>query len=246
MGTRRQTAIRTRISDIVNSKFVHKEGLEPSYVITDLGLKISRARVVGTVVDSFFSEDGNFSSITIADDTGSIRAKAFQENSNIFDPIDIGDSVLIIGRVREYSEENYIIPEIIKKIADPNYALLHKLEVLKEILNQRKFFDIISKEKVKFSDLEELKNYLIKEYGISDYYLDGIFETLSEIETIKQENYKPVLIEAIRKLDKGKGVEIKKLLDEINLPDNVFEEVVNELLNEGICYESSPGNLKLA
>ena len=246
MEIKRQTAVRTRISDLLNSKFVRKEGMEPSYIITDLGIKISRAKIIGTIIDKFYSEDGNFSTVTIADDTGSIRVKAFQEETSVFDAVELGDTITVIGKVREYAEENYLIPEILKKLPDPNYETLHKLEVLKSILNQRQVLQLVDREKDKFSDLEELKNYLIKEYGVSQHIVEGILETLKTVEPAINKNYKELVIESIQKLDKGKGVDIKKLIEECKLPDGAFEEVIGDVLNEGICYESSPGIIKLA
>jgi len=108
METLRQTTSRARISDIVNSNFVRKEGFEPSYVLTDSGQRISRVYLIGTIVDKFMNENGNYSSITIDDDSDSIRIKAFREQVNIFDNFNVGDLVMVIGKVRNYAEENYI------------------------------------------------------------------------------------------------------------------------------------------
>lgn len=241
METLRQTMFKTRISDVVNGRFVRKEGMEPSYVLTDLGQKVSRVNLLGTVVDKFMSEDGNYSSITIDDDSDSIRVKAFRENVNMFDNLDVGDLVVVIGKVREYTDENYIIPEIVKKIANPNYEILHKLEVLKQLVQQKKILDKIKEEK--FADVEELKKHAKEKLNIDTDAVEGIVETLS-VEEEKKEDYKPLILELLEKLDKGDGVEFKKLLEESKLPENAFEEVINELLSNGICYEPIPGVIK--
>ncbi len=244
MQTLRQTMIRSRIYDIVNGKFVRKEGLEPSYVLTDTGQRISRVNLLGTIVDKFMSEDGNYSVITIDDDSDSIRIKTFREDVSIFDNLEIGDIVMVIGKVREYAGENYIIPEIVKKIADPNYESLHKLEILKQLIKQKKILEEINKEKDKLGNVEELKEHIRKKYDIDSDSLEGIFETLSIDEETKEKDYKPLILEILEKLDKGEGVEFKKLLEQSKLQENTFEEVINELLSEGICYEPSPGVLK--
>jgi RPA family protein len=243
MENLRQTTVKARISDVVNSKFIKKEGMEPSYILTELGQKISRANLVGTIVDKFMSEDGNYSSITVDDDYDSIRIKAFKEDSNIFSNLEIGDLIMVIGKVREYAGENYIIPEIVKKVANPNYESLHRLEVLKLLSKQKKDLDNIKKNKEKFGNVEELKTYLKKEYDIDEDTVDAVIESLSTEEETK-EDYKPLLLETLEKLDKGEGIEFKKLLEESKLPENVFEEVVNELLSDGTCYEPSPGVMK--
>lgn len=243
MENLRQTTIKARISDVVNSKFIKKEGLEPSYVLTELGQKISRANLVGTIVDKFMSEDGNYSSITVDDDSDSIRVKAFKEDSNFFANLEIGDLVTVIGKVREYADENYIIPEIVKKITDPNYESLHRLEILKQLLKQKKDLENIKKDKDNFRNLEELKTHMKKVYDIDGNTVDAVIESLLTEEGSK-EDYKPLLLETLEKLDKGEGIEFKKLLEESKLPENIFEEAVNELLSDGTCYEPSPGVMK--
>jgi len=244
METLRQTTIRSRISDVVNGNFIRKEGLEPSYVLTELGQKISRSNLLGTIVDKFMSEDGNYSSITIDDDSDSIRIKAFRENVNIFDNLETGDFVMVIGKVREYADENYIIPEIVKKIADPNYECLHKLEVLKQLLKQKKVLESLKKEKEKFGNIEELKTFAKKKYDADSNTVEAIVESLTVEEETEEKDYKPLVLETLDKLDEGEGVEFKKLLEQSKLSENIFEEVINDLLSDGICFEPKPGVLK--
>ncbi|MEX2739344.1 MAG: OB-fold nucleic acid binding domain-containing protein [Candidatus Wukongarchaeota archaeon] len=240
----RQTTSRARISDIVNGNFIRKEGFEPSYVLTDLGQRISRTYLIGTIVDKFMSENGNYSSITIDDDSDSIRIKAFREQVNIFDNFNVGDLVMVIGKVRNYADENYVIPEIVKKITDPNLESLHKLEVLKRTISYKKALEIVKKEKENFGDVEKLKKYVKKHHGIDEDVADSILETLTTEEETKEKDYKPLLLETLDRLDDGEGVEFKKLLEESKLTENVFEETINEILSDGICFEPKPGIIK--
>lgn len=244
METLRQTAIRTRISDIISGKFVRKEGLDPSYVLTNLGEKMSRTKIVGMIVDKFMSEDGSYSSLTVDDDSDSIRIKYFGEDAEKVNETEVGNFVMIIGKVREYANENYIIPEIIKKINKPNYELLHKLEVLKKILEQKKIIETLKKESENFTDVEELKKFAEKKYGISGQVVEAFTESLKNKEEPKKKDYKPMVLETLDKLDEGEGIEIRKLIEECKLPENIFEEVINELLTDGICFEPKPAVLK--
>lgn len=245
MEVKRQTAVRARISDLTNFMFIKKEGLESSYVLTDLGMRISKAKLVGTVIDKFISEDGNYSSITLSDDTDTIRVKAFKEDVEIFDELERGDLAMIVGKVKQYADENYLIPQIVRKITDPNVEILHKLDVLKSIKAQKKIFDIINREKDKFADLEELKLFLKKEYLIDPSIAEGVLEFLIQSDKIKETDYKPLIIEKIKELDKGKGVEIAKIIEEVKIPVTLLTELLNELLSDGICYEPNPGVIKL-
>ena len=244
METLRQTTSRAKASDIVTGNFIRKEGFEPSYVLTELGQRISRAYLIGTIVDKFMSEAGNYSSITIDDDSDSIRIKAFREQVNIFDNFDVGDLVMIIGKVRNYAEENYIIPEIVKKITDPNLESLHKLVILKQSLLHKKALKVIKKEKENFNDIEKLKKYVKKQHGVEEDIVDSILETFSVEQETKEKDYKPLLLETLDRLDKGEGVEFRKLLEESKLPEHTFEEAINEILSEGTCFEPKPGVVK--
>jgi len=63
-------------------------------------------------------------------------------------------------------------------------------------------------------------------------------------EETKEKDYKPLLLETLDRLDEGKGVEFRKLLEESKLSENVFEEVINEILSDGICFEPKPRIIK--
>ncbi len=244
METLRQTTSRAKISDIVTGNFIHKEGFEPSYVLTDLGQRISRIYLIGTIVDKFMNENGNYSSITIDDDSDSIRIKAFKEQVNIFDNFNVGDLVMVIGKVRNYADENYIIPEIVKEVTDPNLESLHKLEVLKQFMLHKKALRIIKKEKENFGDVEKLKNYVKEQYGIDEDVVDSTLEVFSIEQETREKDYKPLLLETLDRLDEGNGVEIKKLLEESKLPEHTFEETINEILSDGVCFEPKPGIIR--
>ncbi len=243
METLRQTTKVARISDIVNGTFVKKEGMEPSYVLTSLGERIARTKIVGTIVDKFMSDDGNYSSVTIDDDTDAIRTKAFQEDSDFFDDFNIGDHVMLIGKVREYNDENYIIPEVLKR-AGNDYESYHKLKVLKRITEKKKINEMVKKSQDKFSDLQELKKYMVKKHGFNEEDIESVLENLGDKVKEKEKDYKPLLLELIKDMDKGEGVTFKELLKESGMEDSLFQETANELLTEGICYEPKPGVIK--
>jgi hypothetical protein len=127
MAFERQTARKVSIADIMAGKWVKKEGFEPSFVVTPLGIEVSRARVLGTVVNRFAAEDGNFGSLTLDDFTETIRVKTFKTLKPI-DGFNVGDIVDVVGKVREFEQEIYMIPEIITRV-DPNMEMLRKLEL---------------------------------------------------------------------------------------------------------------------
>lgn len=123
---KRQPTRKINIENLTSGKLVEKNG--GKFLETVYGEEISRARIIATVVGKFISEDKNFASVTIDDGTDTIRVKLWQDIS-LLENIEVGQLVDIIGKVREYNDEIYLVPEIIQKIEDPNLELLRKLEV---------------------------------------------------------------------------------------------------------------------
>lgn len=48
----------------------------------------------------------------------------------------------------------------------------------------------------------------------------------------------------IASLDTGEGIEIGKLFEVLDLPENVIEKTMDELLNQGFIFEPQPGKIK--
>lgn len=218
MPVQRMTAKKVRISDLVNGKWVKNEGMTPSFVVTPGGEEVARARIMGTIVSSFASEDESFASITIDDSTETIRAKTFKTTKPL-DGLVVGNVVDVIGKVREYMGEIYVIPEIVSRVDDPNLELLRRLEMTrpaglkagkgKSGTEKGKQKESEKGEKAEKDDRGELKRKVLKFIESGD---DGV-EYGEILENVK-----------------GKEIEI--------------ESVVNEVLAEGICYEPTPGRIK--
>jgi len=241
MMIKRLPAKKVRIFNLVNGKFFpgNKEEMKPSYLITPLGEKISRVNLVGSVTDKFLSEDENYSTITLDDGSQAIRVKSFKEKVGLLKNIELGDLVLVIGKLKEFNEEVYVNTEIINKIEDPNYESLRKLEILDELIPQKKMVEEIKGLRNELSE-EELKSHVKQKFYLDEECLRVILE-FKQLEDI---DYKPKILELMKNLDKGEGVEIGKLLELCNLPESVVENSINDLLSSGILYEPKPAVLK--
>lgn len=123
----RLTARKINIEDVINGNYYKQEGFDPNYIITPYGLRVSRGRILGTVVDTYQNEDGSYGAVTIDDGTETIRAKFFQE-LDMMEDVSEGDIVEVVGKVKEYDNEIYVNPELIVK-RSPNYELLRALEL---------------------------------------------------------------------------------------------------------------------
>lgn len=117
---KRQVAFKAAISSILNGNF-EKGGLSAGYIkINDIN--VSRVSVMATLV--YKAED---ISAIIDDGTGKIPLKSF-ENRTIFTNVDVGDAILVVGKVRDFGNERYILPEIVKKIG-MEWMNVRKLEL---------------------------------------------------------------------------------------------------------------------
>jgi RPA family protein len=123
MPPRRITAIRAMISDVENGTYGKTNG---PHVVTNDGVELRRVVLVGTVSKDPFHKEG-FSSITISDGTGTIRIKAWKSDTIILKDVTLGSMIMIIGKIRKYQDELYIIPEIVQEVSDSHYMELHLL-----------------------------------------------------------------------------------------------------------------------
>lgn len=245
MEKKRNTAIKTRIKPIITGKFSKQEGLNPSYVITDFGMRLSRVRILTTIVDRFSAETGKFAAITLDDGTGTIRAKAFNAVS-IFDGLEVGNIVDVVGKLKEYQGEVYIIPELIIKIDDPNWETLRELEIKKSGEAWQEKRKTVFEYQKQVSDLEELKKVMKERFGIAPPDVESIAQTqeVAEVEEEDDKKVKDSLIALIAELDSGDGCDYSELIAKSGLSEDVLDSIINDLLEEGLCFEPRPGKIK--
>lgn len=136
---KRETAHKIRIGDLLKANQIFDQTppvdgqtTNPRLMHIELGdKKMVRVNVIANVVDKYESEgEKRFASITVDDGTGQIKARVFGEDIKKFEDLTQGDTIIIIGLLRSFNQELYILPEIIKK-QDPKYLLVRKLEIEK-------------------------------------------------------------------------------------------------------------------
>ena len=246
MEKKRITAIKTRIRPIVTAKYIAAQGFNPAYVTTNRGMRLSRVRILATIVDKFLSENGKFASVTLDDGTDTIRAKAFNAVS-IFEKVNNGDMADVVGKIKEYEGEIYLISEVVKKIDDPNWEILRELE-LRAIDNEWE-----TKRKTVFeyqkqtTDLAELKSVMKERFAISAQDVESICQSqdvTEEAEEDPRKTTKDVVLNLINQIDIGEGCEYSELIEKSGLSENLIDSAVNDLLEEGVCFEPRPGKIK--
>lgn len=127
---KRNVAYKLRIGDIMKSKPITADG---KFLFLELGdKKISRVNVIANAVEKYIQNgEKKFGSITIDDASGQIRLKVFGDGLPLLEKAAQGDTLQVIGVVREYNSELYILPEVVKPV-DTKWLLVRKLELDKQ------------------------------------------------------------------------------------------------------------------
>lgn len=232
----RQTAKKARIWDLVNGSFIKKEGFEPSVVRIASGEEISRTRIMGTVVARFVADDGNYAAVTIDDGSDTIRLKTFKTTKPL-DSLNVGDIVDAIGKIREYEGEKYIIPEVVRKISDPNFEILRRLELVYTESGLKKTRELVERGKSK--DPEELRKDLMEKHGLEKQWVDMF---LADKKGKEKGTLKKQLLDIIGA--SKDGMVYSELIKKVKAKGADIESAVDELLNDGLCYEPSPGRIR--
>jgi len=224
---KRQIAFRLRISEINNAV------VSENKAFLEIGdKKVIRINLLSNVIDKFINEgEKKFASLTLDDGSSQIRVKTFGEDVSKFDNIEIGDTILVIGFVRYFNNEIYLLPEIIKKINE-KWLLVRKYELAKE-----KQYDKIPKK-----DNREIESIAFrKSPNREEIKTEKILEESTDFvqETDIKENILKVLKE------KEEGVDVETLILTIRADVKKINDSITELLDEALIYEPKPGFIRL-
>lgn len=214
---KRQVAYKVRIDDIIKGEYVKEEGeWVPNYIrIGDK--KASRVNLIAVVVSKHDLENTNYQSMIIDDGSGRISIRSFDEGNN-FNNIGVGDFVLVVGRPREYFNEKYIVLEIFKKIKDPMWVEVRKLELGGN----------------KESKKEPIMNERPEEAGK---------EEAIDADKTSGEDMAKRIFKLIKEEDRGSGADTQEVITKSNI--NEAERIITRLLEEGEVFEIKPGKLKI-
>lgn len=190
----RQIAYKVPIYALLNNQYIEQEGWNPNYIQIN-GKQVSRINLVATVIDK--QNAGSLATLVLDDSTGVIQAKLFNEDIKKIADINIGDTVLIIGRPRSFNDQKFITIEISKKI-NSVWAKVRKMELQKE-------FSLFSQHSQDSMQIQESKQHL-NQYGAKFLELikendDGKGADLDKIissSNLKEEEAQEVITELIK------------------------------------------------
>jgi len=237
---RRVTAVRSHICDILNGEVRVDNGLS---VLTSYGVEIKRVYLIGVIVDVFkrggeSEPESSYCSLSLDDGTGVINLKSWGEDTTRFGSFKVGDVVEVIGLIREYNDELYVVPESVTLVSDIHWELFRELE----IIDRKRGFKLgeLEREDVwKFEESEALAD----EKSVSEE-LTPEEEVLED--SLLDSELQDLILEAISRLNKDAGVTIGELVKELKYySEREIISALNDLLNDGLIYEPNPGKYKI-
>ena len=246
----RAIAAKLSIREITEGSLISREDGRIVGVETYLG-QISRVNVIATVVDRFEatspsdSEAGRgFATITIDDGTGALRVKMWGETTQQLAEIQVGDLVLVIGRVRSFQNETYLNGEVIRRLDDPNWETVRLLELTHSRVTPR-----MLKEQIESSPAGPAKEETTADSPRQVELEPGVWQTAAEAfekQAPTEEGETPIVsaivrrivLQTIEKHDQEGGARFEQILEATSgTSEEEVEQVLIDLLSEGLVYE---------
>ncbi len=134
----RMPAAKVWIREILEGQFEDVSVGAIRYFRLPSGGSVVSVRIMGVVVDSYMSSDAGHVRLVLEDGTGSISVRAWDQDVELLvdpetgSPYSRGTILDVVGRVREWRGERYVVPQLTVRVEDPNWILVRTLEILRE------------------------------------------------------------------------------------------------------------------
>ncbi len=218
-------AYKMRIIDLVNGK-LKDDGMGGVILSTPFG-ESKEARILGTILDSYRNNENTYGSFTIDDGTATTRIKGWSDKIELLDKFKPGEIVDVIGRVGEFQDEIYIVPDMIIPVT-PDYWLYRELELskrIKDLMERGLSFDYEEKLDTFVSPAPEAPTKEEETYGeeTEEVNITEVEEALqeTEIEELMEEISEESLTEEARE-EKG-DISFYDDVDEDEIKESVFD-----------------------
>lgn len=251
----REPAKMLPLSYIVAAQYQKQEGWNPNYIEVN-SEKVFRVNVIGIIVSKEQISQGNY--ILSVDDGFSTMSLRTFDRPEMFSTVSIGDSVIVVGKPREFNGERYILTEILRKVEDNNWITYRQRlfekkgfekfipstnKKEKTIENAKvsnpkgidKGFEVANREKVAHNGSEE-PELVVTEEIVSEEAIHGN-------EALAKKSSAEIIYSLIRDLDSGEGADIDAIIKKSNLKD--AEKIIDRFIKEGEVYQSKPGKVKI-
>jgi len=181
MVNKRETAYYVKNEDVLKSEYITDSNSNSNYFLIN-NKKVSRVNIIGVIT---YIED---KLIIFDDGSGELMLRDFNDVNK--DTLATGNLILIVGRPREYNNEKYIVPEIIKKINNPKWIEYRKIIINKENQNQnyktetkQEVTVILEKNEIKGNDVKNIISLNDKGDGVS---MKIILEKIDSVDCEKE------------------------------------------------------------
>ncbi|MDO8655981.1 MAG: hypothetical protein Q7K45_01975 [Nanoarchaeota archaeon] len=209
----REIAYKILLRQLHEGKMIQEEGVH-LLMLPSLD-KVVRVNVVATILIK--EKVGNITNVLVDDGTGQVVLRFF-EPLPLIEQIQIGNTILIIGKPRMYNQEVYLSPEIVKKVA-PAWLQIRKKELPQhDLVNPPLNVDFASNQ-------EEGKKTIVEQM---------VGEDILPVEKV---------INLIKELDKGQGVLVEELIEKSPLKET--EALLTKMLERGEIFQNAPGKVKM-
>lgn len=240
---KRSPAVKMDVRTILASIYIKEQDMVNYMSVNDF--TYSRVNLLAMVIRKP-EEDPN--SLWVEDSTGKIALRVF-EDQGLIQRQEVGSCVLIIGKPREYNNEKYVIPEIIRKI-DPGWIKVRNLEL--EKLHKR--IGKLPEPKTESGpsspqsqDAPGSESVVQQAAPVEE--VEAVSDTAEEVKDAparspasgpsKQDR----VYKFIKEKDSGDGVDVGLISSELGLKDS--ESVITTLLQNGDIFEIKPGRVKV-
>jgi RPA family protein len=220
----RNTAYKVWIASLLKASYVKGLGEFESGFVEVKDNKVSRVNLVGSIIDRF--EGNNYLSINLDDGSGIISLRSWSNDAILFANLEIGDLVLVIGKIKEYNGRVYVAPEIVKKLDNPLWLKVRKLELLKEFGEVERVDVQFEKQTTSVQQEEPTMHVVEEKMGSSST------------------NSREVVLSLIENFDNGMGADIDLVLEKSGLGEN-GRKLILDLIKAGEVFELQVGKLRV-
>lgn len=210
---KRFVAVKTTARNIVTGVYVVESDDKPNYVRTNSGEEIYRLNLIALLVK--IEKQGSITNLSLDDGTSMVVARFFEEQTGL-DSFQVGDVLLVVGRVRKYGDELYISPDFAKK-TDPKWMKVRSAELKQETPQE-----------------------VTVEVKEPDVVVEEVQE---EQEVVETQLPSDKIIEYIKEHDSGGGVDMEVIVSEHTFGDT--DEILMKMLEKGEIFQISPGKVKV-
>ncbi len=218
----RFTAALVRISDILACSFVRQEGWKLNYLQSPSGRRITRLNVIAVLVGK-----PDERTLALDDGSGMIIARLLEATPQEYV---LGDVLLLIARPGETNGTRYILPEIVKRLDNPDWLKVRKLELQ---LRKEEPGQLVSEgpEPAATKILPDIESLVP---------VEPVIPTKPAVKSPAER-----LCAIIKELDTGSGVETS-LVEERAAAENIKTpgDLIQGLLEQGEIFVPRPGLVK--